>query len=312
MRVSICVCTCNRPRQLDRLLAALADMRPPVPPPERLALVIVDNMPDGRARAVWERHRLRLGIPSTFVEEHQRGISPARNRALAEAFDAGADVVASLDDDDVPDPDWLIHLLARQRETGADIVMGSWRLPETVRVPPHLALVKTLRPPDLDRPTRYGFPYNGCNVLIGRRAVDVLAGEPPYRAHYGLSGGEDIDFFIRAHRGGAVITHTNASTVCKDPGIARATVTGLLKDAFRIGCNRVRLDREHVPGVTRSSLRRGALKRAVKALAKVSLVRPPRAVAAAFQACVAAGELYGSFGGRYEYYRRVSKDTPGE
>jgi glycosyltransferase involved in cell wall biosynthesis len=309
MRVTICVCTCNRPDELDRFLSALARMETVHPPLDRLDLIIVDNMPDGRAREVWRRHEARLGMPSTFVEEPERGISPARNRALASAFGGGADVVSFLDDDDVPEADWLRRLLEKQRDTGADIVMGNWRLPDTVRLPSHLSEIKTLQPPDPARRTRYGFPYNGCNVLIGRRAVDVLAGEPPYRARYGLSGGEDIDFFIRAHRGGAVISHCAQSFVRKDPGVARATTLGVLKDAFRIGCNRSRLDLEHLPDETPSTRRLKAIKRAFKSLGKVS-ARPSRWVAAAFQACMSAGEIYGSFGGRYDYYRHVSKPKP--
>jgi|APTNR8051073442_1049403.scaffolds.fasta_scaffold00732_15 glycosyltransferase involved in cell wall biosynthesis len=309
MRVTICVCTCNRPEGLDRFLAAVARMEPVRPPLERLDLIIVDNMPDGRAREVWRRHESGLGIPSTFIEEHERGISPARNRALASAFDGGADFVSFLDDDDVPEPDWLQRLLEKQRNSGADIVMGNWRLPDTLRLPSHLSEVKTLQPPDPARLSRYGFPYNGCNVLIGRRAVDGLAGEPPYRRDYGLSGGEDIDFFIRAHRGGAVISHAADSLVRKDPGIARATTLGILKDAFRIGCNRARLDQEHLPDETPSTRRRRAVKRAFKSFGKIS-ARPSRWVAAAFQAFMSAGEIYGSFGGRYEYYRHVSKPKP--
>src|SRR5919206_4964652 len=119
-RVVICVCTCARPRLLAHLLATLERLEPGGLDLAELALVVVDNRPDGTARAVCEAARPRLPFRLAYAEEPEPGISFARNRALAEAMAMGAELVAFVDDDDEPRPDWLRHLLRVHEETGAD------------------------------------------------------------------------------------------------------------------------------------------------------------------------------------------------
>ena len=126
VRVAVCICTCDRAALLARVLAVLARVELDDLPPENVLLLVVDNRPDGQARAVCERQRPRLPMPLRFVEEPRPGISFARNRAVAAARAWGADLVAFLDDDDVPATDWLWQLVQRQRETEADLVFGFW------------------------------------------------------------------------------------------------------------------------------------------------------------------------------------------
>ena len=78
-RIAVCVCTYRRPRELARLLKALAEM---VRPPDT-TFVIVDN--DGRDRqteTLVSDFRERCGTTVTYVVEPAPGLSPARNRAL--------------------------------------------------------------------------------------------------------------------------------------------------------------------------------------------------------------------------------------
>jgi glycosyltransferase involved in cell wall biosynthesis len=100
-RVAVCVCTCDRPRLLGRLLAILERIEPGDRGSlDGVELVVVDNRPDGRARAVCDAWRGRLLMALRFVEEPEPGISFARNRALAAALEGGAELVAFIDDDD--------------------------------------------------------------------------------------------------------------------------------------------------------------------------------------------------------------------
>jgi GT2 family glycosyltransferase len=257
VNVAVCICTCDRPAGIDRLLTALEHIELAGLSIGALEIIVADNRPDGRARAICHAHEARLGVALHFCEEPTPGISFARNRAVAEALARGADFVAFLDDDDVPRSDWLLRLLEKQKETGADIVSGTWRLPDDFRVARHLARVQSLNQPNFDQPNHYGIPHCGCNVLIGRSAIEQL-GEPPYRPQFALTGGEDIDFFLRAHKAGAQIVEAKASVVIKDPGAARATLTGALRHAFCSGCNRTRLTLEHLPPERNAKLRRRA------------------------------------------------------
>ena len=73
------------------------------------------------------RHGFLLSRTAPFSRRTQTGISQARNAAVAWAMNKGADFIAFLDDDDVPEPDWLGHMLRRQTATEADIVIGAFR-----------------------------------------------------------------------------------------------------------------------------------------------------------------------------------------
>src|SRR5690606_5741127 len=125
MRIAICICTCERPAALRECLEAVDRALRAAPPRDaELALVVVDNRPDGRAAAVCDALGANLPCPLRFAEERERGVSFARNRAVSVALAAGAELICFLDDDDIPDPDWLARLVARQRETGAELVFG--------------------------------------------------------------------------------------------------------------------------------------------------------------------------------------------
>ncbi len=103
--VVVAVLTYRRTDWLPALLAALEEQAGSVEP--RAAVLVVDNDPEGSAADVvgaWAGRGIR------YVHEPRPGISAARNRALAEAGDA--DVLVFIDDDELPSPGWLAHLVA--------------------------------------------------------------------------------------------------------------------------------------------------------------------------------------------------------
>jgi GT2 family glycosyltransferase len=96
---TVAICTRERPEDLGRALEAVTVLRPS--PAE---ILVVDNNPaTGRTREVVAR------FPAVrYIREDRRGLDAARNRALRESRAA---IVAFSDDDAVPEPDWLEHLL---------------------------------------------------------------------------------------------------------------------------------------------------------------------------------------------------------
>ena len=72
----------------------------------------------GRKRSAIRRGRI-CQAQLYFAEEQERGTSFARNRAITTALAQGAEWIAFIDDDDRPRPDWLAHVLDRQRVTGS-------------------------------------------------------------------------------------------------------------------------------------------------------------------------------------------------
>ena len=98
-RVSVVICTRERPDDLSRALQAVAALRP-----APFEVIVIDNAPaTGATRDVVARAPI-----ARYVREDRRGLDAARNRALHEAR---GDVVAFTDDDAVPEPEWLAGLL---------------------------------------------------------------------------------------------------------------------------------------------------------------------------------------------------------
>ena len=118
----------RRPEMLRQLLRALAG----IDRPEgwRVRFLVVDNDADGSARQVVDECAGLYGDTLDYVIEEAPGIPLARNRALDEATAGGARLLAFIDDDEYPAPDWLVRLVGHYVETGAVLVGGPVRLRE--------------------------------------------------------------------------------------------------------------------------------------------------------------------------------------
>ena len=93
-KISVVICTRDRPKDLDRCLASLASQSRP--PDE---IVVIDNASrTDETRQVIERHG------AIYVRENRPGLDIARNRGAAASR---GDIVAYTDDDTVLHPSWL-------------------------------------------------------------------------------------------------------------------------------------------------------------------------------------------------------------
>lgn len=119
--VVVAVLTYGRAETLNRLLVEFARLVPPQA--TRVTLLVVDNNEKACGRAVYDTHASLLD-DARYVHEKQRGIPVARNRAVSEAIEMGADALCFIDDDEFPDPHWLHHLVNCWRSSGACLVGG--------------------------------------------------------------------------------------------------------------------------------------------------------------------------------------------
>jgi GT2 family glycosyltransferase len=96
---TVAICTRERPEDLTRALGGVSALRPA--PDE---ILVIDNNPstDRTRQVVAQFARVR------YIREDRPGLDAARNRALREAC---TEIVAFTDDDAVPEPEWLSHLL---------------------------------------------------------------------------------------------------------------------------------------------------------------------------------------------------------
>src|SRR5437867_4013380 len=102
---TVVVCTFRRPAGLIRTLGGLAGQ---ADPGLSWDVVVVDNDDQPGVAAAYATARPSLVVSVRLVHEARRGSAHARNRGIAEST---GDIVAMLDDDVVPAPDWLSRLL---------------------------------------------------------------------------------------------------------------------------------------------------------------------------------------------------------
>ena len=197
--VSVVICTYNRLRLLER--AVTSCLRDATARGTAFELVIADNSPSGHARPLADRLAAD-GVALRRVPASPPNISVARNAGL-HATDSS--LVAFMDDDLELERGWLDYLMDTLDRTGADVALGPVR--------PRFAGASPAWDPDGMRFTRVMDAASGTPVVAGgargggglvvstasslwRRATCFTDGEP-FDPAFGVSGGEDLDLFLR-------------------------------------------------------------------------------------------------------------------
>jgi succinoglycan biosynthesis protein ExoM len=195
--ICVCICTFRRPRLLARLLKALDTQE--TQGAFRYDVVVVDNDKDGSARLVVEFESSLTKKPIRYFIEPEQNIALARNKAVE---NAKGDLIAFIDDDELPDSRWLLNMYKSLRFFETAGVLGPV-LPR-YDVPPPVWVVKG---GFFDRPTY----YSGCYLSWWlTRTGNCLLKASLFRGPGGRfepdfgSGGEDRDFFRRMIQRGHV------------------------------------------------------------------------------------------------------------
>ena len=194
-------------------------------------MFIIDNDPEGSARTLVDNADGRR-VETVYVHEPARGISAARNAAVAAARAWQADVLCFIDDDEWPEPTWLDELVTTQKQTSADIVTGPV-LPVFVEPPPTWVVDGGF----FERPRHAhheSIPYaTTSSVLI---SLDCLAGlDAPFDPAFGLSGGEDTHLFAQLREAGNRLVWCDRATVYEAIPPSKVTERWLLRREYRRG-----------------------------------------------------------------------------
>jgi glycosyltransferase involved in cell wall biosynthesis len=188
--ISVCICTFRRGTLLPNLFSHVESQR--TDGLFTFDLVVVDNDNTRSAERAVQNFAASSRLNVTYCVEPEQNISLARNMAL---FQASGDLLAFIDDDEVPTTDWLYELFQTRAKYGVDGVLG----PVVARfqeVPPQWITKGKF----FDRPRRQtgiavAWPEARTgNVLVAKGILGNL--DPPFRPQFG-SGGEDVDFFRR-------------------------------------------------------------------------------------------------------------------
>lgn len=231
--VAVMITTCRRPDGLRRLLLALNQQvfqdAPPI-----VRLVVLDNDAEESGRATCDALRPLLRWPIHYGSESRRGISPARNAAIALALatDPALDNLALIDDDEQPAPSWLDEMLRIQRDHAADVVAGPV-YPQFEHTPPDwVARGRFFEPRTHPDGARLDYAFGG-SVLW--RASLCREGGHRFGEHYGLIGGSDSEFFTRLHRAGCKIVWSQKAEVLEFIPPERTNARWLVRRMFRTG-----------------------------------------------------------------------------
>jgi len=315
MTVAICICTFNRPELLARVLGVLRNLQTGKLKPDQIAVIVVDNNPDGRVAAVCDRLRSLLPVRLVLIAEKRRGVSFARNRAVEEALRTGFDFLAFIDDDDRPETDWLDKLMQKQRETRADIVCGAIPAVLDPRWPAWLRKSPLFAPPGAKTETKFGIPQGigSGNVLIDCCLLARLktAGSV-FSPEFALIGGSDTEFYIRAKRSGARIVKAENAIVHRHYVGPRITFRGLLVYALHRGNYSAHILKVHgTPPQIRGRLLKAAKKLSLGVIQLPACAFSKTALAAKlYQVGIEAGFFYGFMGGNILEFSHHHKHHP--
>lgn len=250
-RVTIAIPSYRRPEQLRALLAALPD-RIAETPNAHIDVLVVDNDPAGSARDAITG----TGLDLRYVCEETPGIAAVRNRVLDECH--GSDLIAFIDDDEIPRTRWLSSLLSVWREHNSTAVMGRVISIFDGDADPWVLASGTFHRSPRVTGTPLQVAASG-NLLLDMHQVRDLGVR--FDESLGLGGGEDTLFSRElVARGGTIVWCNESET--EDPVVAgRVTRAWAKQRAFSSANSLVHVDLRLTPG------RSGRLGRRCTALA---------------------------------------------
>ncbi len=237
---AVVIATRERPGLLSRALRtvvqASADTR----------IVVIDNAPESEATAEVVAGFAAKGAAVERIVEPVPGLSRARNAALRLLTE---DVIAFVDDDTLPDQNWL-EAIREPFDRHGDVRIS------TGLVPP--GELETSEQFEFERRVQWGesfeariyglgasssaiagFPYRagmfgtGANFAVDREYLLTLGGfDPTLGAGTRTRGGEDLDAFVRILRSGGEIASVPRSIVWH---IHRSSPSALRMQVFGYG-----------------------------------------------------------------------------
>jgi len=228
--ITVCICTFRRPALLDGLLRALETQQ--TGNLFAYSVVVSDNDAMESARETVAAFGSRSGVDVIYCVERQQNIAAARNKALQHAR---GELIAFIDDDEIPEPDWLKRLFEARVAYGADGVLGPVK-PRFQSEPPRWVIQGKF----FDRPSyRTGRKITWTearsgNVLFRRSLVEGM--ETPFNPAFATAG-EDVDFFRRLCEKGHTFVWCDEAVAHELLPPSRCTRRYLLRRAVLRGSN---------------------------------------------------------------------------
>jgi succinoglycan biosynthesis protein ExoM len=224
-QIDVCIATYKRPQLLTTLLESLLAQE--TRGQFTFRVVVIDNDAHLSAAAAVRRFGAQA-VEIVYDVEPQQSISLARNRGFAHAT---GDYVATIDDDEYADREWLSNLLNTITEYGADVAFGPTIPIFDARAPEHIKRCRTFATPNPPTCSTDNFVDHTGNALLRRGVV----GDTPFDPSLGLTGGEDIALFQRLRGQNRKLVWCREAQVFTHVPRERATLRWVAQRAFRNG-----------------------------------------------------------------------------
>jgi succinoglycan biosynthesis protein ExoM len=222
--VDVCIATYKRPEMLSELLISLRrqDLTGIC-----LRIVVIDNDRDRSACEVVEAFRKISLVDVVYDVEPQQNIALARNRAMSHV---SSSYFAFVDDDEYVSRNWLVSLLHSAFKYKADVVFGPVIRTLPTNAPRWAAKCFHMQ----RRKTGELLQFGGAgNVMVSRSVIasEVVQFDPGF----GLTGGEDTEFFYRLFRSGRSLVWCDEAIVTESVPDTRLTLQWVRRRGFRGG-----------------------------------------------------------------------------
>ncbi len=240
-RLGIAIPTFRRPERLAELLAALAEQQRRAQI-DAIEVAVFDNDPSGSAAGIVDRLAPAFPFALTRHDVPVAGLCAVRNAILAYARDR-FDLLAMIDDDEVPVRGWLEALIVALDAHAADAAVG----PVPQVVPPSAPRVA-------NAPGHFGIPgsADGSSIADGYtgnclvRTTAIASRGLRFDERLNFCGGEDQLFFRQlVRRGGRIVFAAGAVAVERLPP-SRTTAAPLC-------CTARGFPPQRVPAIPRSA-----------------------------------------------------------
>ena len=199
--IAVCICTFERVAGLRALLDGIERQRLAQLSGDRVEVIVVDNSPSASASEACSAYAAGWRFPLRYVHEPRKGLTFARNTALSTALESGAALIAFIDDDEMPEPNWLETLVERIRATGAAAAVGPV-YPIFEGMPPSWLPVDAYTTKQSEQGGFVDMGHTGNSIFD---ATVLRSTGLSFNPRYNATGGEDTIFFKQLHGRGLKI-----------------------------------------------------------------------------------------------------------
>jgi succinoglycan biosynthesis protein ExoM len=228
-------------RRVDRLNALLdALLLQNIPLGVVVNVAVFDNDPEGGARATVLTRSKAYRFPLHYALVPKAGLAEVRNAALA--FGSRAKFIAMIDDDEIPEPQWLWELLRVCEDSGSDAVVGPVPRQFPTDAPRWLRVGRFFD--DIPARADGSFVYDGHTGNCLLRVASLNWMKISFDASMNFAGGEDVLFFRELVARGGRIAYAADARAVELVDAERLTPTHVMLRSLRTGNTLAHCDRK--------------------------------------------------------------------